>query len=153
MNKETDPAKKRALDEFRDAVKSANITPAYCDSPDQLQTELLLAMGNWNAQGRPGARLVFTTPSEFFPPFESGAPRLFDYKQTLRGREAQLQALHSFLAGPASIVRVLTGRGGIGKSKLLHDWAQTLKNRTVLYVREDAEWHPEDAKEIRQGTC
>ncbi len=151
VNKETDPAKKKALDEFRDAVKSANITPAYFDSPDRVQTELLLAMGNWNAQGRPGARLVFTTPSEFFAPFESGAPRLFDFKQTLRGRETQLQALDAFLAIPTSIVGVLSGRGGIGKSKLLHDWVQTVKNRTALYVREDAEWHPEAAKEIPTG--
>jgi len=151
VNKETDAAKKKALDDFTSAVTSANITPAYFDSLERLQVELLLAMDNWNAKGRPGARLVFTTPSEFFAPFESGAPRLFDFNQTLRGRDAQLQALNGFLADPASIVGVLTGRGGIGKSKLLHDWAQTVTNRTVLYLREDAEWHPEAAKEIPTG--
>jgi hypothetical protein len=151
VNKETDPAKKKALDDFRSAVTSANITPTYFDSPGRLQVELLLAMDNWNAKGRPGARLVFTTPSEFFAQFESGAPRLFDFNQTLRGRDAQLQALNGFLADPASIVGVLTGRGGIGKSKLLHDWVKTVTNRTVLYLREDAEWHPEAAKEIPTG--
>ena len=31
-------------------------------------------------------RRVFTTPKELFPPFESDAPRLFDFKQTLRRR-------------------------------------------------------------------
>ena len=66
MNKETAPELHQALEDFKKAVTSANITPAYFDCPDRLQTELLLAMGNWNAQGRPGARLVFTTPSEFF---------------------------------------------------------------------------------------
>jgi hypothetical protein len=151
VNKETDPAKRKALDDFRSAVTSANITPAYFDSPERLQVELLLAMDNWNAKGRPGARLVFTTPSEFFAPFESGAPRLFDFKQTLRGRGAQLEALNAFLANPTSIVGVLTGRGGVGKSKLLHDWVQIVTNRTVLYLREDAEWHPEAAKEIPAG--
>ena len=151
VNKETAPELHQALEDFKKAVTSADITPAYFDSPDRLQTELLLAMGNWNAQGRPGARLVFTTPSEFFAPFESGAPRLFDFKQTLRGRDAQLQALTAFLTDPTSIVGMLTGRGGIGKSKLLHDWVQTVTNRTVLYLREDAEWHPEAAKEIPAG--
>lgn len=151
INKETDPAKKKALDDFRSSVTSANITPAYFDSPERLQVELLLAMDNWNAKGRPGARLVFTTPSEFFAPFESGAPRLCDFKQTLRGRDAQLQALSGFLADPASIVGVLSGRGGIGKSKLLHDWVKTVTNRTILYLREDAEWHAEAAKEIPTG--
>ena len=111
----------------------------------------MAAMAKWNAEGRPGARILFTTPREFFVLFESGAPRLFDFKQTLRGRDAQLQALNAFLSDPTSIVGVLIGRGGIGESKLLHDWVQTVKNRTVLYLREDAEWHPEAAKEIPAG--
>ncbi len=148
VNKETAPELHQALEDFKKAVTDAKITPAYFDSPDRLQTELLLAMDIWNAQGRPGCRLVFTTPEEFFAPFQSGAPRLFDFKQTLRGRDAELQAPGAFLADPAAIVGVLTGRGGIGKSKLLHDWVQTVKNRTVLYMSEDPEWHPEAAKEI-----
>jgi len=151
LNKETDPGRRKALDDFKNAVTSAGITPAYFESSDQLQTKLLLAITNWNAQGRPGSRLVFTTPAEFFAQLESGVPRLFDFKQTLRGRDAQLQALDAFLADPIPIVGVLNGRGGIGKSKLLHDWVQTVKNRKVLYVSEDAEWHSEAAKEIPAG--
>ena len=151
VNKETDADKKKALDDFKNAVTSAGITPAYFDSPDRLTTELLLAVTNWNAQGRPGARRVFTTPKEFFAPFESDAPRLFDFKQTIRGREEQLQGLSAFLADPTEIVGVLTGRGGIGKSKLLHDWVQTVGNRKVLYVMEDADWHTDAAKEIPVG--
>jgi len=151
VNKETDADKKKALDDFKNAVTSAGITPAYFDSPDRLTTELLLAVTNWNAQGRPGARRVFTTPKEFFAPFESDAPRLFDFKQTIRGREEQMQGLSAFLADPTAIVGVLTGRGGIGKSKLLHDWVQTVGNRKVLYVMEDADWHADAAKEIPAG--
>src|SRR5580658_4626361 len=96
-------------------------------------------MEKWNAEGRPGSRLVFTTPKEFFAQFESDAPRLFDFKQTLRGRDTQIATLNTFVADPAPVVGVLAGRGGIGKSKLLHDWAQTVKDSTVLYVRADAE--------------
>jgi hypothetical protein len=151
VNKETDGDKKKALDDFKNALTSAGITPAYFDSPDRLTTELLLAVTNWNAQGRPGARRVFTTPKEFFAPFESDSPRLFDFKQTIRGREEQLQGLSAFLADPTEIVGVLTGRGGIGKSKLLHDWVQTVDNRKVLYVMEDADWHSDAAKEIPAG--
>jgi hypothetical protein len=151
LNKETDAAKKKALDDFRSAVRAANITPAYFDTPARLQVELLLAVEKWNAEGRPGSRLVFTTPKEFFAQFESGAPRLFDFKQTLRGRDAQIAALNAFLADPTSVVGVFAGRGGIGKSKLLHDWTQTVKDCTVLYVKENAEWHPEAAKEIPAG--
>lgn len=151
VNKETDADKKKALDDFKNAVTSARITPAYFDSSDRLTTELLLAVTNWNAQGRPGAHRVFTTPKEFFAPFESDAPRLFDFKQTLRGREEQMQGLSAFLADPTEIVGVLTGRGGIGKSKLLHDWVQTVDNRKALYVMEDADWHSDAVKEIPAG--
>lgn len=91
------------------------------------------------------------SPREFFARFESTAPWLFDFKQTLRGRDTQIAALNAFLADPASVVGVLAGRGGIGKSKLLHDWAQTVKEGTVLYVKEDAEWHAEAEKEIPAG--
>jgi hypothetical protein len=151
VNKETAPDLHQALEDFKKAVSSAGITPAYFDSPDRLSTELLLAMGNWNAEGRPGARRIFTTPKEFFAPFESDVPRLFDFKQTLRGRDAQLQSLNDFLAEPTAIVGVLVGRGGIGKSKLLHDWVQTVNNRKILFVREDADWHDEASKEIPAG--
>ena len=151
LNKEVDGPKIKALDDFRSAVTSAKITPAYFDTPDRLEVELLLAMEKWNAEGRPGSRLVFSTASEFFAPFESDEPRLFDFKQTLRGRDAQLRTLDEFLADPGPVVGVLSGRGGIGKSKLLRDWVQTVNNRTVLYVREDAEWHAEAAKEIPVG--
>lgn len=151
LNKETEAAKKRALDDFRQAIGAANITPAYFDTPARLQVELLLAMEKWNADGRPGSRLVFATPKEFFAQFESAAPRLFDFKQTLRSRDTQIADLNAFLADPAAAVGVLVGRGGIGKSKLLHDWAQTVRAGTVLYVAEAAEWHPEAAKEIPAG--
>ena len=151
LNKEVGGPKKKALDDFRSTVTSAKITPAYFDTADRLEVELLLAMEKWNAEGRLGSRLVFSTPSEFFAPFESDGPRLFDFKQTLRGRDVQLQALDAFLADPGQVVGVLSGRGGIGKSKLLRDWMQTVNNRTVLYVREDAEWHAEAAKEIPAG--
>jgi hypothetical protein len=151
VNKETAPELHQALEDFKKTVTSAGITPAYFDAPDRLSTELLLAVTNWNAQGRPGARRIFTTPKEFFAPFESDVPRLFDFNQTLRGRDEQLQALNAFLADPTAIVGVLTGRGGIGKSKLLHEWVKTVNNRKVLYVREDADWHSEAAKEVPAG--
>jgi len=77
-NKESDAAKKKALDDFNNTVTSAGLTPAYFESTDELQTKMLLAMTNWNAEGRPGARRVFTTPKEFFASFESNVPRLFE---------------------------------------------------------------------------
>jgi Domain of unknown function (DUF4062) len=152
INKEPDGPLKNALDEFKKAVDGANLLPSYFDNPDQLKTEILLAMEKWNAQGRPGARLVFTSPKEFFAPFHATkAPRLFDFEQTLRGRTAELEGLNNFLAAEESIIGVLPGRGGIGKSKLIHDWTRDIAGTTVLYVRDNAVWHGEAAKEIPVG--
>lgn len=41
VNKETDADKKKALDDFKNAVTSAGITPAYFDSPDRLTVSVL----------------------------------------------------------------------------------------------------------------
>lgn len=150
-NEETTPALKDALDRFTQEVLSSDITPAYFDTPDRLQIELLLAIDKWDAEGRPGARRVFTTMKEFFAPYESPRPRLFDFDQTLRGRDTEIRTLNEFLGAPDVIVGVLVGRGGIGKSKLLHDWTRDLAEPRVLYVREDGEWHVEAAKEIPAG--
>jgi len=151
-NAETAEPLKTALDEFKRAVLDAHLTPAYFDSPNRLQVELLLALQRWDSEGRPGARLTFTTVEEFFAPYRSTERRLFDFDQTLQGRSDEIQALNTFHANPELIVGVLPGRGGTGKSKLLHDWAGSLENVRVLYVREDAAWHPEAAKEIPSGS-
>ena len=114
LNKEADPEKQKALDDFKRAVSSADITPAYFDSPERLQLELLLALDEWNAKVGPVAVAVFTTPTNSLL-LSIRRAELFDFKQTLRGRDTQLRALNAFLADPTSIVGVLTGRGGIGK--------------------------------------
>ena len=75
-NEETTAELKDALDAFRNAVLKANVTPAYFENPDKLQIELLVALQKWNSQGRPGARLTFTSPKEFFSPFQSATPEV-----------------------------------------------------------------------------
>jgi hypothetical protein len=152
LNKETAHSLKVALDDFKKAVQDSNITPAYFENSDRLEIEVLVAFDKWNADGRPGARLTFTTPEEFFAPYRSvGTSKLFDYNQTLRGRATEIEALQTFMNSSQLVVGILTGRGGIGKSKLLHDWTRGLSKPRVLYVRDDAVWHPEAAKEIPAG--
>lgn len=153
QNKESTEALRVALDEFKEEVDTANVTAAYFENVDRLQTEILLAIQRWNDEGRLGARLTFTTPSEFFAPYQvAGVPRLFDFAQVLRGRAAEMDMLNVFLSSEELVVGVLSGRGGIGKSKLLHDWSGSVAaGTTVIYVREDAVWHAEAGKEIPAG--
>ena len=127
-----DDALKVALDQFKNEIDAANVLVSYFDNSDKLQTEVLVSIQKWNDEGRPGARLVFTTPNEFFAPYRvAGVPRLFDFAQVLRGRTTEMEALTGYLASADLVVGVLSGRGGIGKSKLLHDWTAAIGAETT----------------------
>jgi len=73
---------------------------------------------------------------------------LFDYNQTLRGRQNRLLELNAFLGDPAKRIAVLTGRGGIGKTKLLRDWSHAVAGWKVLWVSKHGVWHEGTTAEI-----
>ena len=61
----------------------------------------------------------FVTPADFFRPF-SNASALFNHAWRLVGRSDHLQQAQDFVASRQQKVAILVGRGGIGKSKILH---------------------------------
>ena len=61
----------------------------------------------------------FVTPADFFRPF-SNASALFNHTWQLVGRSDHLQQAQDFVASRQQKVAILVGRGGIGKSKILH---------------------------------
>jgi hypothetical protein len=73
---------------------------------------------------------------------------LFDYNQTLRGRQTRLAELGAFLSDPVQRIAVLPGRGGIGKTKLLRDWSRTVSGWKVLWVSKHGVWYDGTASEI-----
>src|SRR5579864_386890 len=148
QNQETDPDRRRILDQFKNEVSDA-VLPAYFETVDQLKVVILQAFQKWQAEGCPGSRRTFAAWDEFFSPRRR--PRLFDYEQVLCGREKELEALEGFVHDKALKVGVLAGRGGIGKSKLLHDWTHSLRKWRILFVRDGAVWHGESDKEIPEG--
>ena len=77
---------------------------------------------------------AFTTPDKFFHRVESNP--LFDFDQCLQGRENNLAELRNFIRDPDATVAVLTGRGGIGKSKLIREWLSEVSDWTVLFKKE-----------------
>lgn len=77
---------------------------------------------------------TFTTPEKFFHRVETNP--LFDYEQKLQGRQPSLGMMNEFLANSNAVVGVLTGRGGIGKSKLIRHWVSSLPGWTVLFKKE-----------------
>lgn len=73
---------------------------------------------------------------------------LFDFAQTLRGRQTTLSDLDSFLKDKTKRIAVLPGRGGIGKTKVLRDWSRARTGWKVLWVSQHGVWHVGTAGEI-----
>ena len=66
----------------------------------------------------------FVTPDEYFQPFLNTSA-LFNHAWQLVGRFDHLRQAHEFVESPEQKVAILVGRGGIGKSKILHALAET----------------------------
>ena len=67
---------------------------------------------------------AFVTPDEFFQPFLNTSA-LFNHTWQLVGRSDHLRQVHEFTGSPEQKVAILVGRGGIGKSKILHALSET----------------------------
>jgi hypothetical protein len=64
-NEETDPAKKKALDDFKAHV-GERFTWGYFTTPESLALAVVLALEDWETEGRPGARTTFSSISDYF---------------------------------------------------------------------------------------
>lgn len=146
-NEEVDVKKRAALDDFKGRV-SERWTPDYFTTPDGLALAVVQALDQWEARGRPGARKTFVSCAEYFEGKNPvGQVRILDFGTTLLGREEQLRALNEFVGDDRQRVCILSGRGGIGKSKILHDWARSNPEKT-LFLKDEPLWHEDSEKEI-----
>jgi hypothetical protein len=68
---------------------------------------------------------AFLSPADYFRPLLDGG-RLFHHDFPLVGRQSLLEDLMAFGDSAGERVLVLPGRGGIGKSRLLREWAERL---------------------------
>ena len=78
----------------------------------------------------------FVTHSEFFHRFLNTSA-LFNHAWNLVGRSDHLHHAHEFVKSREQKIAILTGRGGIGKSKILHELAETFDNEhkeTALWL-------------------
>jgi hypothetical protein len=69
------------------------------------------------------SKQVAITAEDFFHPLLN-ANNLFNHTWSLVGRTKSVEELHKFIESEQQLVGILTGRGGIGKTKLLHTFAQ-----------------------------
>ena len=73
--------------------------------------------------GLPGLT-PFVAPTDFFRPFLNESA-LFNHTWQLVGRSDHIRETHEFLESQRQNVAILVGRGGIGKSKILHALAES----------------------------
>lgn len=145
-NEETVPEKSKALNDFK--ARLEKWTPAYFATPDGLALAVILALEAWVARGRPGARKTFSSTTEYFASKNpAGHFPLLDFSTTLLGREDQIRALDDFGDDKQKRVCILSGRGGIGKSKILYDWAHS-NSEKVVFLKDEPLWYEDSDKEI-----
>lgn len=97
----------------------------------------------------------FVSAQEFFEPFMD-SDRLFNHAWALVGRERQLLQLEEFLQTDSHRVAILTGRGGIGKTKVLHGLSQrarSVSSYEVRFVAEGIPLTPESADSLPASAC
>jgi hypothetical protein len=146
-NEEKDANKSAALDDFKARV-CEKWTPDYFTTPDGLALAVIQALDQWEARGRPGARRTFASTSEYFEGKNpAGQFQILDFGTTLLGREEQIRELDDFAKDDRQRVCILSGRGGIGKSKILHDWANSNPAKTA-FLKDEPFWHEDSEKEI-----
>lgn len=75
---------------------------------------------------------AFLLPDDFFAPLLD-AQKIFNHSFGLVGRTEELKRLQTFIEDNEKLVFVLTGRGGIGKSKLLRTFAQRAEPSHAVY--------------------
>ena len=100
--------------------------------------------------------LSFVTPTEFFHPF-SNAAALFNHAWELVGRSDHLRQAHEFVESQQQTVAILSGRGGIGKSKTLYAFADTFDNEhkgmALWFVPEGVPLTQDGADDLPSKPC
>ena len=146
-NQERTLKKRKALDDFKASV-GEKWTWDYFTTPDQLALAVIQALDQWEARGRPGARNTFASTAEYFAGKNpAGHFQILDFGTTLLGRAEQIRALDDFAKDDRRRVCILSGRGGIGKSKILYDWANSNPVET-FFLKDEPLWSGDSEKEI-----
>ena len=98
----------------------------------------------------------FVAPTEFFRPFLNGLA-LFNHTWQLVGRSDHIREVHEFIRSQQQNVAILAGRGGIGKSKILHALAESFdaeqKGMSLWFMTEGVPLTQDGADHLPYEPC
>lgn len=122
------PEKKRSRSKF---LSERNIRPIwYPDRQHNLIVPLLQHLISLAAAPDVAPRHTLVSADEYFGPYLRPSPsRLFHHGWTLVGREATLSHLEDWVGEIEKPIAILSGRGGVGKSKILHAFSLGFSER------------------------
>jgi hypothetical protein len=99
---------------------------------------------------------TFLTAEDFFRLLLDSS-KLFNHTWSLVGRATHLQQLHRFVDADKHRVAILSGRGGIGKTKLLHTFSQSFvsshANYTLRFLADGLSVTTESLDELPMSAC
>jgi hypothetical protein len=81
--------------------------------------------------------------------------QLFNHTWKLEGRDDALKLLHEFVTSNDRPVAILSGRGGIGKTKILYEFAKTFEHPHfhLWFVEDEMPISPENADSLPLQPC
>lgn len=95
----------------------------------------------------------FVSSEDFFHSWLN-ANQLFNHTWKLEGRNDALKSLHEFVASSDEQIAILLGRGGIGKTKLLYEFAKTFQHPDcLLWFVKDEPVTPENVDNLPLYPC
>jgi transcriptional regulator with XRE-family HTH domain/tetratricopeptide (TPR) repeat protein len=91
------------------------------------------------------------TPLQFYQPLVSRL-KIFSHGWGFVGRQKELEALVTFTKKTGTSANIVSGRGGIGKSRLLRAWADSVAGAAkVVFVSPGSEIEAKDLELLPQG--
>jgi len=99
---------------------------------------------------------ALVSPEEYFAKLMN-PDNLFSHMHPLVGRKDLLEQLHGFVESEKYSIAIITGRGGVGKTKILHsfskDFCKIHKDKTLLFVNDGIPITLESTDELPSGPC
>lgn len=150
-------AKDENVQSFQKQIQESGITVDYFDDKSDLPWVLWPALLRFiQNKGFPSKTRTFNDFTQFYArAFQKDS--IFNYNQKLIGRTEELEKLAAFLSDGTQKIAIVMAAGGIGKSKLIYEFAQDKLNNSnwnFRFVPYQVDFDNDSIRELpAQKTC